>query len=254
MLLALFARYIPAVAQEVPKEQPKLAEDIHETIAKVPVTVTLLSGKTYKGDIIITHFRPNGEGPFPIVIFNHGRASARRADPPRHRYTQIARYWIRRGFAVFVPTRLGYGDSGLDPDPEYSGGVCSDPKIDVALGAMLKQVDATLQFARTFAWADTTRVIVAGQSYGGFVSMGVNKQTPSSVLAAVNFSGGAGGSRTRPGNPCSPNSRPISSPKSAAAAKFRCSGSMRRTTGFGGPNGRADGIARMLRAEARRKW
>ena len=72
-----------AIAQDTPSEGPKLADDIHETINKVPVTVTLLSGKTYTGPIIVTHYRPDGPGPFPIVIFNHGRPAMRRLVSPQ---------------------------------------------------------------------------------------------------------------------------------------------------------------------------
>jgi len=87
-----------AIAQDVPSEGLKLANDIHETVDKVTVTVMLLSGKTYTGLMIVTHYRPDGPGPFPIVIFNHGRSTAmeKRAVPPRQRYTNVARYWIRR--------------------------------------------------------------------------------------------------------------------------------------------------------------
>jgi hypothetical protein len=81
---------ISAIAQDTPSEGPKLADDIHETIDKVPVRVTLLSGKTYTGPMIVTHYRPDGPGPFPIVIFNHGRPATKeqRAMPPRQRYTR----------------------------------------------------------------------------------------------------------------------------------------------------------------------
>jgi len=206
--LNLFALFTPsAFAQDEPKEAPKLAEDIHETVVKVPVTVTLLSGKSHTGQMIVTHFRPDGDGPFPIVIFNHGRSAAKdkRAETPRFRSTTIARYWIRRGFAVFVPTRLGYGDAGLDPDPEYSGPLCSDRKFNVPLAVMLKHVGATLEFAKSLPWVDAKRVIVAGQSYGGFASIGASAEKLPGVLAAINFAGGAGGRPdTNPGDPCSP--------------------------------------------------
>ncbi len=206
--LALMLCVPPAVAQDEPQEAPKLAEDIHETVTKLPVTVILFSGKSYTGDMILTYFRPNGDGPFPVVIMNHGRSAAKeeRGATPRQRYTSVARYWIRRGFAVFVPTRLGYGDAGLDPDPEYAGPQCSDRKFNVPLGAMLKHIGATLEFAKTLPWADTKRVIVMGQSYGGFASIGASAEKWPGVLAAIDFAGGAGGDpEHHPGQPCSPS-------------------------------------------------
>jgi dienelactone hydrolase len=198
----------PALAQDTPPEAPQLADDIHETIVKLPVTVTLLSGKSHTGQTIVTHFRPNGAGPFPVVIVNHGRSAARdkRATPARQRYTAVARYWIRRGFAVFVPTRLGYGDAGLDPDPEFSGNSCDDRKFGVTLAAVLKHVGATLDFAKTLSWSDTSRAIIVGQSVGGFASIGASAEKLPGVLATINFAGGSGGDPdTHPTRPCSPS-------------------------------------------------
>lgn len=199
----------PAFAQEGLQEPPKLAEDIHETVTKLPVTVTLYSGKSHTGNMIVTYFRPDGPGPFPVVVINHGRNSAKekRAVPPRQRYTAVARYWTRRGFAVFVPTRLGYGDAGLDPDPEFSGPGCGDQKrLTVPMNAMLKQTTATLEFAKTFPWADMKRIVVMGQSYGGFGAVGASAEKWPGVLATINFSGGAAGRpETYPRNPCAPD-------------------------------------------------
>lgn len=206
----LFIFCAPAArAQGEPSEAPKLADDLHETIAKVPATVTLFSGKNYTGQMTVTHFRPDGDGPFPVVIMNHGRAGAlkeKRAMPLRQRYTSVARYWIRRGFAVFVPTRLGYGETGVDADPEYSGSACDDRNFGVPLTAMLKQTSVVLEFAQTLPWADTKRVIIMGQSYGGFSAIGASAEKWPGVLATIDFAGGAGGRPdTNPGDPCSPD-------------------------------------------------
>jgi dienelactone hydrolase len=173
----------------------------------VPVTVKLASGRSHRGQFIVTHYRPAGDGPFPVVVFNHGRAASRvkRAVPPRFRSTAIARFWIRRGFAVLVPTRLGYGDAGLDPDPEWSGSSCDGRNYEVPLAAMIEQVGATLEFAKSLPWADTRRILVMGQSYGGLASIGFSARGFPGVLAAINFAGGGGGDPVnRPGRPCSP--------------------------------------------------
>lgn len=204
--IALVFFLSPAVAQDEPKEPPKLAEDIHETIAKVPVTVTLPSGKSHTGQMIVTHFRPQGDGPFPIVIMNHGRdgSAEKRAQPPRQRYTSVARYWIRRGFAVFVPTRLGYGETGLDPDPEFQG-ACASAEYGRPLAVTVEQIAATAKFARTLPWVDAKRLIVMGQSAGGFGSIGASAANLPGLVAAINFAGGRGGNPEKnPGKPCAP--------------------------------------------------
>jgi dienelactone hydrolase len=197
----------PALAQDVPAESSKLANDIHETIARVPVTVTLADGKKHSGRIVVTHYRPEGSGPFPIVVLNHGRENGRdkRAEPARRRYTSVARYFTRRGFAVLVLTRLGYGDAGLDPDPEFSGNKCSERDFDTGIAALIDETRAALDFARTLPFTDTRRAILVGQSYGGLGTIAATGKNLSGVVAAINFSGGAGGlPKTDPGRPCSP--------------------------------------------------
>ncbi len=204
---AVIAGFSPARAQEAPPEAPKLADDIHETIGKVPVTVKLLSGQSYSGAMVVTHFRPDGAGPFPIVIFNHGRATSKekRATPPRMRYTAVARYWVRRGFAVFVPTRLGYGDSGLDPDPENAGGGCDSRDFAQPIAVIIKSTEAVLAFAKSQPWTDGKRVIVMGQSYGGMGAVGISGESWPGLIAAINFAGGGGGDPdAHPEKPCSP--------------------------------------------------
>ncbi len=180
---------------------PQLAADLFETIAYVPVTVQPLVGGLRSGEMIITHYKPPGDGPFPALIALHGRGSDR-AKPGRWRYLDIARHWTRRGFAVFVPTRLGYGDTGLQPDPE-STGPCNGKRFEVAAEAASRQVLATIDFAVAQPWIDKSKVIVKGQSVGGFAAIATVGKNHPSVIASINFAGGAGGDpKTRPGNPC----------------------------------------------------
>lgn len=190
------------VVPPVPAVPAPLAEDIFETVVKVPVTVKLPTGAAHSGEFILTHYHPPGDGPFPLVIMNHGRG-VDRTDPRRFRAVGSVRYWIRRGFAVLVPTRLGYGDSGVTPDPETAQRSCAGRSFDQALAAMLAHVDATLGFAASMSWADLRRVIVMGQSYGGFLSIGASGHEIPGLIAAINFAGGGGGNpKTRTANPC----------------------------------------------------
>ena len=190
-----------------PASAQRLADDIHETFARVPVTVTLADGKKHSGQITVTHYRPDGSGPFPVIVLNPGRENARdkRAEPARRRYPDVARYFTRRGFAVLVLTRLGYGDAGLDPDPEFSGNKCSERDFDPGVAALIEQTRAALDFARTLPFVDSRRAILVGQSYGGLGTIAATGKNLPGVVAAINFSGGAGGlPQTDPGRPCSP--------------------------------------------------
>jgi hypothetical protein len=55
-------------------------------------------------------------------------------------------------------------------------------------------------------WVDSGRVIVMGQSYGGFGAIGASAHALPGVLATINFAGGGGGDpENRPGDPCDLN-------------------------------------------------
>jgi hypothetical protein len=116
-----------AIAQDAPSEGLKLADDIHETVDKVPVTVTLLSGKTYTGQMIVTHYRPDGPGPFPIVIFNHGRSAAKENAPCRRESDIPASLAIGSGAASQYLCRRGsaMGIAGLIPIPNIPAAIAT---------------------------------------------------------------------------------------------------------------------------------
>ena len=201
---AVAAPVAPAATQTAAPASPELVVALRETVVRVPVTVPLLRGGSRSGEMVLTHFRPEGPGPFPVVVMLHGRSAATRADPPRHRFLSVARFWVRRGFAVLVPTRLGYGETGLEPDPEFSG-PCNAKNYRGLLEAGVSQVWAAMQYARRQSWADGNRVIVSGGSVGGFIATAVAGRQLPGVIATINFSGGAGGDPVqRPGTPCGP--------------------------------------------------
>lgn len=197
-----------AQAQQASEEGPQpsaLAADLFETVTRLSVTVQPLYGGAHSGDMVLTHFKPPGEGPFPAVVMQHGRDSNQRANPARYRYTDVARYWVRRGVAVFVPTRLGYGDSGTAMDPEFTGS-CDQKHYDVAAAVMNVQTLAAIDFATRQPWVDARKLIVMGQSMGGFASVAVMGARHPAVIAGINFAGGSGGEPvTRRANPCSPH-------------------------------------------------
>jgi dienelactone hydrolase len=184
------------VAQEV------LAAELNEIVFTLSVTVKPLYGRTHTGMMPVTEFRPDGDGPFPLVVMNHGRSEAHRAEPARWRYESVARYFVRRGFAVMVPTRLGYGSTGLVPDPEDMG-PCNNRRIDPGLEAAATEVLAVLDHARTLPYIDARRMLIAGQSAGGMATIAAIAKKPEGVIGAINFSGGLGGDpAARPGTPC----------------------------------------------------
>src|SRR6185436_8021615 len=130
LLLALAAS--PLAAQQ-------LAADLNESVTKIPAAGV---------EMVVTTFKPDGDGPFPLVIISHGRAAAAvdRAKVPRQRYTDAARYFVQRGFAVVVPTRKGYGETG-GSDPEHSG-ACVNPAYAPTFDAALESIVPALEWAK----------------------------------------------------------------------------------------------------------
>lgn len=181
------------------------AVDLREQVLPLAVSVLNPYGLKVGGTIDITTFRPPGDGPFPLVVVSHGRAIAdRRAQQGRQRFEPLARYLVSKGFAVFVPTRLGYGDTYGQADPE-DGGLCDATRPEPASIAASDQVLATVELARTLPWVDASRWVAIGQSVGGLATVAVTWRNPPGLVAAINFSGGSGGNPLlRPGNPCSP--------------------------------------------------
>lgn len=182
-----------------------LARDLREQVLEVEVSVQDLYGRRQQRQIPVSLFKPAGAGPFPLLVLNHGRAgsAAERAQPQRFRYEQQARYFVGKGFAVAVPTRVGYGQAQQDDfDPEFSGG-CGNPQIGPMSQAASDQVLAVVEQARQWPDVDASRWWVAGQSVGGLTSVATVMRAPPGLQGGINFSGGTGGNpRDRPRQPC----------------------------------------------------
>lgn len=125
---------------------------------------------------------------WPLVLFNHGSTAAGRyrADEVL-RFEIQARYFLARGFAMLVPMRRGRGASEgpyvewYDPDPL---------KLGEGLRHALDDVDAAAAFMRQRDDIDGSRIVVAGQSRGGLLSVLYAGQHPPGVLGSINFAGG----------------------------------------------------------------
>ena len=193
---------------ELPAPAPvRLAGEIRETVVRVPVSVENASGRTLDALLIVTTFRPPGPGPFPLAVLSHGRpvTERERAALPRERMESAARYFVRKGFAVAVPTRVGYGPLAAVGDPEASVS-CDMPRYETAAKAAATQIAAVVRFMQSAADIDAERVVLAGQSLGGLATIAATGERLPGVMAAIDFAGGHGGSPDRyAGEPCRPD-------------------------------------------------
>lgn len=185
-------------------ESDPIATDLHETVVAVPMTEKGLFG-TSQREIVATTYMPDGNGLFPLIVLSHGNPpnALDRVKVGRYRKLAQIREFVRMGFAVIVPIRRGYGATGGTFAED--AGSCKRPDYVAAGNEAAQDLLATVAFADTLPQIDRNRVILVGQSAGGFASLAAASFAPKGVIAVVNFSGGRGGRpATNPGDPCAP--------------------------------------------------
>ena len=156
---------------------PVVDASLNETVIGVPSDDVTLE---------TTIFKPNGNGPFPMVVFNHGKLPGDAHEQPRSRPLALAREFVRHGYVVVVPNRRGFAGSG----GEYAGNGC-----DVQANGLsqARDVAATVEYMSKQPYVDTNHIVVAGSSHGGLVTMAYgahDAQSVSGVRGLINFSGG----------------------------------------------------------------
>ena len=135
--------------------------------------VTFKSGDLTLAGYIYT---PPGDGPFPAVLWNHGSERNPVGGP---QFDSVAAVFVPAGFAVFAPMRRGHSDSQGEYIREsiQNESARHGDAAGVRLGVQLletSQVDdqlAGLAFLKRQPFVDTTRIVVAGCSFGGIQTL-----------------------------------------------------------------------------------
>ena len=167
-------------------------------------TVEIPSGRLQlKGAL----WRPAGRGPFPAVVFHHGRSDAARQYSLELGLTleQLAEIlgpvFVRRGYVFLYPFRRGEGPSA-DQGPfigdllqkaEAAKGLEARQHLQLVLLTTdhLEDALAALLFLKSLPYVDARRVAVAGHSFGGQLAL-LEASRDRSVRAAVAFGAAAG--------------------------------------------------------------
>lgn len=201
---------VPAYAQE------EVSSSTAQNLVQPQILrISLKGAGIFGGDVaMVTHlYKPQGDGPFPVVVFSHGRAPEI-SDRLNLKYpvgVGHGNFWLRKGFAVVAPVRPGYGESeGMDHEDagsKWRRGQCiGEPDFFYLAKVAGEAVLATLDWVRAAQpWANQERILLVGVSVGGLTSAAIAAKGPAGLVGYINFSGGAGGSpRESPGKSCKP--------------------------------------------------
>jgi dienelactone hydrolase len=161
-----------AVEQELP-----LDYRLNEQVIMVP------AGTNKEALLETTVFRPNGPGPFPLLVINHGKEMGEPRRQSRDRFIFMATAFVKRGYAVMLPMRQGFSNSS----GRYLDFGCN---MTANGYAQANDVLDTINYARGMSWVDDTRIVVAGQSYGGLATIALGTQALGGVRGLLNFAGG----------------------------------------------------------------
>jgi dienelactone hydrolase len=140
---------------------------------------------------------PAGRGPFPTVVFNHG-STGRGVNPSEIKQTYapeaVAQFFTERGWLVVFPQRRGRGNSdGLYDEglgSNRSGYTCDTERSLAGLERAIADLKAVTDALAKRSDVDQKRMVIAGVSRGGILSLAVAAKTPGTFVAAINFVGG----------------------------------------------------------------
>ena len=130
-----------------------------------------------------TMFKPDGEGPFPLVVINHGKEDGNPRFQKRARYLVAGPEFVRRGYVVVMPMRGGFSNS----TGNYIGGGCN---FESNGREQAEDVRAVLDHVTKLSFVDAKRIVVMGQSHGGLTTTAFGMQPYPGVLGLINFAGG----------------------------------------------------------------
>jgi dienelactone hydrolase len=149
--------------------------------------------------------RPSGEGPFPLVVINHGstQVSARRASYADPEFGVAVRWFVDRGYAVALPQRPGHGETGGPYLEEQDG--CDNADFHRAGLATADSIETAISYLRSQPFVRGDGIVIVGQSAGGWGALALASRNPRGVKAIINIAGGRGGrSYDKANNNCAP--------------------------------------------------
>jgi dienelactone hydrolase len=133
-------------------------------------------------------YRPQGSGPFPAVVYNHG------SEKNLAYIDKLAVPFVQQGYVFFAPNRRGHGRSPgtyiLDVLNSLKGAEWSRALVKLHEEQLSDQLSGVV-FLKTQAFVDANRIGVFGWSFGGIQTMLAVERANAGYRAAVNCAGAA---------------------------------------------------------------
>jgi carboxymethylenebutenolidase len=141
-------------------------------------------------------YKPQGTGPFPAVVYNHGSATGMLS---KEAFDALGPVFARRGWVFFGPYRRGQGLSA-SAGPYIGDQIAAAQKhggVSAGATAMIRLLEtdhlsdqlAALAWLRQQAFVQPDRIAVAGNSFGGIETvLGAER---GAYCAAIDSAGGA---------------------------------------------------------------
>ena len=78
---------------------PAFAQELDASVNEQVVMIAKKGG-LFSFELETTIYKPDGEGPFPLVVINHGKAFGDPRFQGRARHSNAARFFLQRGYVV----------------------------------------------------------------------------------------------------------------------------------------------------------
>jgi dienelactone hydrolase len=180
-----------------------VAAEVIVTEVAVPITVPDVSGpRTLR--LAAVEYRPDKPGRLPAIVLSHGAPGDARARAAyTGRYPVLSAVFVDWGFVVLSPVRRGYGRSDGAFAEDY--GSCYAPEYVHAGLETARDIEAAMTYLAERPYVDATRIVLVGQSAGGWGSLAAASRADLKIRGVVNFAGGRGGKRWNiPNDNCAP--------------------------------------------------
>jgi dienelactone hydrolase len=150
---------------------------VAKPIRKAPFNkqrVTYTNGKVKLVGVV---YKPDGPGPFPTIIWNHGSET----DPEGgRRFDTVAEIFVPEGYVVFAPIRRGHGPSSGEYIVDTVRAMVRQTGSTESYGRFMvhlletEQLDdqfTGISYAKKLPFVDASRLMVAGCSFGGIQTL-----------------------------------------------------------------------------------